>query len=208
MVKNILFDLDSTLYSAGFGLEKRVRERIYAFTAAYLGLSVKEAEAERGKNMDRYVTCLEWLTAEHGLTDIDSYFLAIHPENEADALVPDTQLRPFLKSLPAPLSILTNSSLVHTKRLLKILGVEDCFTRIFDICWNQFQGKPRPEVFKRTLAALNAEAGETLFIDDDRRHIDSFCSMGGRGILFDEFDAYPDYPHDRIRELKELNRFL
>jgi putative hydrolase of the HAD superfamily len=44
---SILFDLDSTLYSARFGLEQKVNRRVNEYLAGYLGLSLKEAWAVR-----------------------------------------------------------------------------------------------------------------------------------------------------------------
>jgi putative hydrolase of the HAD superfamily len=208
MIRHLLFDLDNTLYSAGLGLENNVRRRIFEFTAGYLGVSPEEAEAERQKTLTRYGTSLEWLISEKGLTDIDAYFLAVHPLDEADALPPDPRLRPFLEGLPCPLAILTNSPMEHAERFLSKLGVRDLFVHIFDMRGNGLKGKPRPEVFRRALDALGCGAESVLFIDDDRRHVGGYRAMGGRGVLFDEFGVRSAYPHERIRTLEELTWFL
>jgi putative hydrolase of the HAD superfamily len=203
MIKHILFDLDNTLYSCRSGLEAAVSRRVREYIAAYLGMSVEEAVAERRKRIDLYGTTLEWLMAEKGFTDIEDYYRTVHPEDEADTLEPDPELRAFLKSLPCPFSILTNANREHADRILKKLGVQDLFTEIFDMRRNGFRGKPRRDVFVSVLDAIGAAPEEVLFIDDIPKYLSGFLELGGRGILLDELDAFPDYPGERIRDLKK-----
>ncbi|MDR2103277.1 MAG: HAD-IA family hydrolase [Treponema sp.] len=208
MIKQLLFDLDNTLYSAQYGLEERVGRRVVEFTAQYLGLSRKEAIQRRLSRSPFYGTTLEWLLAEEGLTDIDAYFAAIHPEDEADDLEADPALRDFLEHLKLPKAICTNSPREHAVRILDKLQIRDLFPRIFDIRWNRFEGKPRAESFYRVLDALEAAPENTLFIDDYPKYLLGYLAIGGRGLLLDEADIHRDFPHQRIRELKELTAFL
>ncbi|GHV46532.1 hypothetical protein AGMMS49546_34720 [Spirochaetia bacterium] len=208
MIQRLLFDLDNTLYSARFGLEEKVAQRIIQYAAQYLRLSPEETAALRKKGETRYGTTLEWLIAEKGFADIEDYYRAVHPENEADTLPPDPELRSFLEALPCPKAILTNSNREHVDLILGKLGLEGLFTHIFDIRWNGFKGKPRPEVFLRALDALGAKPEDTLFIDDYPRYVEGFLAIGGKGVLLDEFDEHPDYPHPRIRKLEEVTQFL
>ncbi|MDR2495463.1 MAG: HAD-IA family hydrolase [Spirochaetaceae bacterium] len=208
MIKYVLFDLDNTLYSARHGLEDSVGKRIVTFVSHYLNIPPEEAMRERKKWITRYSTTLEWLVAEKGLTDIEGYYKTIHPEGEADFLPPDPHLRSFLQSLPIPCAILTNSPREHADRVLRRLGVEDLFTRVFDIRWNRFKGKPAPEVFRRVLDALGTAPDTTLFVDDIPRFVEGYQDLGGKGALLDEHDAYPDFPHRRIRSLREITGLL
>ncbi|MDR2518028.1 MAG: HAD-IA family hydrolase [Spirochaetaceae bacterium] len=209
MFKYVLFDLDNTLYSARHGLEDSVGRRIAGFVSNYLNLPPEEAMRERGQRITRYSTTLEWLMAEKGFTDIEGYYRTIHPEGEADLLPLDPALRPLLQSIPAPCAILTNSPKEHADRVLRRLGVEDLFTRVFDIRWNRFKGKPAAEVFLRVLAALGAEPETALFIDDLPRFVDGYRALGGAGVLLDEHGAYPDYPQGcRIHALAEIAGFF
>ncbi|MDR2633558.1 MAG: HAD-IA family hydrolase [Treponema sp.] len=204
----ILFDLDNTLYSPRYGLELNVGRRIADFLVAYLGLSLEEVLAQRRERLQHYGTTLEWLMAEKGYTDIEAYYEAIHPAGEADSLAPDPALRAFLESLPLPCGILTNSPREHADRILQRLDIADLFTHIFDLRWNGFKGKPHAEAFHRALQALGSLPETTLFIDDIPRCVTGYCALGGQGILLDEENAYPGYPHPRIRHLRELTGFL
>jgi putative hydrolase of the HAD superfamily len=208
MIQYLLFDLDNTLYSSRYGLEYNVGRRIVEYVASYLDLPPEEVIRQRRERLQAYGTTLEWLVAEKGLTDIEAYYRATHPVGEADSLPWNPQLRSFLQTLPVPLAILTNSPREHADRILNKLAISDLFTHIFDMRWNQFKGKPAPEVFYRALNTLGTKPETTLFIDDTPRYVKGYLEIRGKGLLLDEEDAYPDYPYDRIRSLPELTAFL
>ncbi|MDR3129926.1 MAG: HAD-IA family hydrolase [Treponema sp.] len=209
MIQYILFDLDNTLYPMSSGMEAALQKRIIGYVMPFLGLPTPEdAFKSRAEGITRHGTTLEWLIHEKGLKDIDGYYAAVHPEGEEDGLSPDKELRPFLESLPVPKAILTNSPREHSDRILKKLGIRDLFTHVFDMRWNGNRGKPLPSAFYRALDALGAAPAETLFIDDCPRYVEGYLALGGRGLLLDEQDAYPDFPHPRVRHLRDLRAFL
>lgn len=208
MIRYILFDLDNTLYSAHYGLEDNVSRRIIEFLAMHCGFSLEEAKRQHRELLKVYSTTAEWLITEKGLTDIEPYYAAIHPAGEADSLPRNPQLRSFLASLHLPLAILTNSPKEHADRILDKLAISDLFTHVFDIRWNRFRGKPAPETFHRVLDVLGTAPETTLFIDDIPHCVEGYLALGGKGLLLDEPDAYPAYPHDRIRTLPELTGFI
>ena len=208
MFQYLLFDLDNTLYSSRHGLEDNVRRRIREFSSGFLGISPDEAWRQRMALAGKYGTNLEWLMGEKGFTDVEAYLAAVHPPNEADSLPADPELRAFLAGLPIPKAILTNSPREHAELILSRLGITDLFTHIFDIRRNGYKGKPRPEVFMRALDILGVKAQDVLFIDDSPSYVESFIAFGGSGLLMDENDLHGDYPHPRIRELKELARYI
>jgi len=208
MIQHILFDLDCTLYSVSYGLEEKVFARMMQYVARYLDISVEQARAERNKQNNRYGTTLEWLMAEKKFSAIDDYLVSVHPEDEADTLRPDPELRHFLKSLPCPCSILTNSPGFHAVRIVKKLELEGVFYKIFDIEGNRMRGKPHASSFHRALDTLGLKPEEVLFVDDVPRYVEGYLAIGGRGLLLDERNAHADYPHERIKDIQELARFL
>ncbi|MDR1100699.1 MAG: HAD-IA family hydrolase [Treponema sp.] len=208
MIQYILFDLDNTLYSARYGLEDNVHRRIRDFLAAYLGVSPEEAWQQRAERLHDYGTTLEWLSFERGFTDIEAYFALVHPEDEADALPPDPALRAFLESLPQAKAILTNSPREHADRIIGKLGLSGLFTHIFDIRSNGLKGKPHAEAFFRAFEDMGSSPEETLFIDDTPAYVEGCRALGGKGVLLDEYDAWPDYRYPKIRDLRELEAVL
>ena len=208
MIRHILFDLDNTLYSADYGLEDRFLDRIEEFTSSFLGMGREECEPLRREALKRYGTTLEWLSAEKGLTAIDDYFAFMHPENEADCLPPNPELRQFLEELPCSCSVLTNSPRFHAERIIKKLELEGIFQNMFDIVSNGLRGKPHESAFRMALDTLGLKAEEALFIDDFPRYVNGYILINGKGILLDENDVHKNYPYEKIRDLREITRFL
>jgi putative hydrolase of the HAD superfamily len=208
MITQLIFDLDNTLYPARYGLEDRVHDRLFAYIAGFLNMPLEAAREERRKYIDRYGSTLEWLLVCKGFTDVEDYFRAVHPEDEADGLPFDPELGPFLEGLHLPLAILTNSPREHADRILEKLQIRHLFPRIFDIRFHRFRGKPHPEAFLHTLEVLGKRPEETIFVDDYVNYVQSFNALGGQGVLIDEFDRFPTFPGRRIRSIKEIGTIL
>jgi FMN phosphatase YigB (HAD superfamily) len=51
---------------------------------------------------------------------------------------------------------------------------------------------------------MGAAPGDILFVDDSPSYVDGCLAARGKGVLLDEYDAWPDYPGLRIRNLREL----
>jgi len=158
--------------------------------------------------MKLYGTTLEWLVTEKGFTEVEEYFAFIHPENEADSLPPDQELRHFLEGLPCGCSVLTNAPLVHADRIIRKLEFEGVFKQIITIESHGLRGKPHASAYYRALDALGLKPEEALFVDDIPRYVNGYIDIGGKGILIDEDDLHQNYPHEKIRSLCELTRFL
>ena len=210
MIRHILFDLDNTLYSTNSGLEKFFITRVRQYASAWLGLSLEEFDPmwDKAINSKAYGTTLEWLCAEKGFTDTDDYFAHMHPEGETDSLKPDPELRKFLLDLPCPSSILTNSPDFHAERVLKRLELEGIFQHLFDIKSNGLKGKPSAQSFQNALDVIGLSPAEVLFVDDIPRYVNGFLVMGGRGILLDENDKHTNYPNEKIKNIREITKFL
>ena len=208
MTGYLLFDLDNTLYSCRYGLEEKVRSRIQDFCSVYLGINSGEVWKQRVEHGGKYGTTLEWLMEDKGFTDVEAYMAALHPEDEAEILPPDPVLRSFLESVSIPKAILTNSPMEHADRILDKLDINGLFTHVFDIRYFGFKGKPHHDVYRKTLSVLGVNVSDVLFIDDHPGYTKNFITFGGRALLLDENDTVENYPHPKIRELKELTRYL
>jgi len=208
MIRHILFDVDNTLYSARYGLEEAVTQRVREFVLLWMGPPQDENERIWREGYRRYGTTVEWMMQERGFTAFDEYQAFIHPEGEVDALLPDPELRSFLESLPCPCSVLTNAPRFHADRVIEKLKLEGVFQNIFDLVGNGREGKPKASVFRRVLDILELTPNEVLFVDDVPRYVEGYLALGGRGLLLDEMGIYNDYPHERIHKLQEISRFL
>ena len=208
MIRHILFDLDNTLYSANWGLDDFFIKRLREYTSDWLGLPWEECEPLWREAMKRYGTTLEWLVAEKGFTAVDEYFAYMHPDYEADSLPPDPELRRFIEGLPCACSVLSNAPMLHVDRIIRKLELEGLFQQVTAIEAHELRGKPHASAFYRALDALGLKPEEVLFVDDIPRYVNGYIALGGKGILFDENDVHQNYPHEKIKNLRELTRFL
>jgi len=208
MTKALMLDLDNTLYSESTGMERAVLGRINEYVSRYLGWPPEETNARRREGAKRFGTTLEWLVFEKGLKDTEGYFSYTHPEGEESCLSPDPRLRDFLDSLRCPKIVLTNAPMEHALRVLRTLGVEDCFSGIFDIKFNGLVGKPHPKSYLRALEASGLSAETTVFIDDSPISVRGYLALGGRAILKDEGRRFAASGLERIESLEELPAIL
>lgn len=203
-----MFDLDNTLYSEKNGMERRVLERINDYVSRYLGWPPEETNAKRREGARRFGTTLEWLVFEKGLKDVEGYFASTHPEGEEACLSVDPGLQALLDSLDYPKIVLTNAPMEHAERVMKALGIEDRFARVFDIKYNGLVGKPHPKSYLRALEASGFSPETTVFIDDSPKYIKGYLALGGRAILKDEGERFADLGFERILSLDELPALL
>lgn len=208
MIRYLLFDLDNTLYPSSTPIEEDLLRRMNEYTALVLDLPFEEARERRLKEMPRYGTTLEWLMSEYGFTDSEAYFSAVHPEGEEECIEPNPALGDFLRSLPYPKAVFTNSTREHSERVLRRLGFPDVFEHTFDIRFNHLKGKPHPAAGLRVCAALGVKPSETLFVDDVPRYVRGFTECGGFGVLLDDRNRHYDVDSPRIASLYELEALL
>ncbi|WP_037570936.1 HAD-IA family hydrolase [Spirochaeta cellobiosiphila] len=207
-MKYLLFDLDNTLYQGSWGFSEAINQRMNEFVANYLGVTIEEALVLRKENK-RYGTTLEWLRKTKGLTDITSFFDAVHPKNIHKYLKRERNLTQMLSSLKLPMSILTNAPRDHALRVLDYLEITHCFEHIFDIEYNNLKGKPHISSYTKALDVAHYTIENTLFIDDHPKYLYPFQEMGGHVLLVDEYDnEYKKHPFPHINNIFDLPLYL
>ena len=182
-LRYLLLDLDKTVYPASSTLGREIDDRMTGYVARALGVSTEEAHEMRTVNFPRFGSTIRWLMEAHGLEDPEAFLLPTHPEDVAPFLVPDAGVRAALEAIPLPKSILTNAISEHAERVLAFYGIRDLFERVFDLRFNGYRGKPDPEAYRRTLAALGRAPAEVLFVDDYPVYLEPFRAMGGQVLL-------------------------
>jgi putative hydrolase of the HAD superfamily len=208
MLRFVLLDLDNTLYPESLGMDRDIVKRMNAYVADYFGVSAHRALEMRREHARKYGTTLEWLMAEHGFSDTEGYFAAVHPDGEEYCLEKDPELARALDAVNLPKAVLTNSPSEHAVRVLRKLGVADRFEAIYDIRFNALQGKPHAGAYLRACRASGVGVDETLFVDDMPKYARGFIEVGGRALLVDEADRFADEDLPRIRSLAELPAYI
>lgn len=186
MIEHLLLDMDNTLYPASGGMDAGISSRMLQFVAEFLAIPLEEAVELRAKKVPNFGTTLEWLTLDHGLSNTQAYFDAVHPENELDELQKDSTLRPYLLSLGLPMTLLTNAPMAHATRVLSFFNISDIFLGVYDLTYHDGKGKPHPESFLNTLRDVGKTIAETLFVDDHPKYVRGYKALGGNAVIVDE----------------------
>lgn len=181
-IEHLLFDLDNTLYSCTAKMDESIGRRMTQCVADFFSVSFEEAGKLRRENIRNFSTTLEWLRSE-GFTDIEGFFAKVHPENEADDLPSDPDLRPLLESIKIPKSILTNAPREHAERVLNKLNVRNLFDAITDIRDCNLMGKPYKAAYEIALAKTGSCIANTVFLDDQFKYCDGYIASGGTAVV-------------------------
>ncbi|OAY55786.1 uncharacterized protein LOC110610844 [Manihot esculenta] len=192
----LIFDLDDTLYSSKLGIAEALRKNIDDFLVEKCGFAENKASTLRVELFKTYGSSLAGLRALGYDIDADDYHSFVHGRLPYDLIKPDGQLRNLLCSIPQRKIIFTNSDRVHAIKVLKRLGLEDCFDQI--ICFETMNPnlsksmrpdefpvllKPSMDAMKIALQAANVDPRRTLFLDDNARNVAAGKAMGLQTVL-------------------------
>ena len=105
------------------------------------------------------------------------------------------------------LAVISNAD-GRVERVLSRCGIAECFEAITDSGIVGIE-KPRPEIFEAALNAMQARAGESLYVGD----VYSVDYVGARNagmeaVLLDVSGAYRDREVPRVESLEQLETFL
>ena len=176
-IRHWLFDLDDTLYPASTGLFGHVSKRITKRIAATLGVDETEARVRQRALWRQYGTSLRGLMVEQGV-DPEPFLADVHDVPVEEILAPDPELDAMLARLPGERHVFTNGPSEFVHRVLKRLGVDPRFNRVFDIRHSGFVPKPDPQPFLRAQEALGARSSEILLIDDSPQNLARARALG------------------------------
>jgi putative hydrolase of the HAD superfamily len=181
----ILFDLDNTIYPLGSGVMELISQRISRFMAEQMGLPPDEVNRLRHDYWVQYGTTLRGLQIHHGV-DPEEYLAFVHDIPVEDLLHPDPELDWMLAELAPEKTIFTNATTEHARRVLRALGVERHFSRVFDIRFLDYRSKPNEDAYRRVLDALSVAAEQCLLVEDSARNIEPARALGMKTVLVGE----------------------
>ena len=202
----ILCDLDRTVYPLDSTIFAEINRRMSRFVADLLRVDLAEADRLRAGRLPKYGSTLGWLLQEHDLGDPEEFLSYTHPTDVGRYMDPDPAVASALESIDLPKSILTNSPMEHALRVLRYLGLEQHFERVFDLRYNEYTGKPSQTTYHMVLDDIGRAPPEVLFIDDSPLYARGFRDIGGQVLLVSNDGEAPDLP--RIASLTELPAYL
>ena len=180
--KSLYFDLDDTLYPASSGLWNAIRDRMNIYMQRMIDLPLAEIITLRQSYLEKYGTTLRGLQA-HFDVDQDEYLSFVHDLPLEKFIQPNPNLRTLILSLPQRRWIFTNADGNHARRVITILGLEDCFDGIIDIRAIDFACKPDEIAYERALTITGDNPVECIIFDDALRNLAPAREMGFYTIL-------------------------
>ncbi|CAL9194126.1 uncharacterized protein C24B11.05-like isoform X3 [Musa acuminata AAA Group] len=139
----LLFDLDDTLYPLSSGIAAECRRNIGDYLVEKLGIEESKISDLCNLLYKNYGTTMAGLRAIGYSFDYDDYHRFVHGRLPYENLKADPVLGPLLLSLPLRKVVFTNADKAHAAKVLKKLGLEDCFEGI--ICFETLN----PPTFSR-----------------------------------------------------------
>lgn len=205
--ESLYFDLDDTLYPASSGLWDAIRGRMNIYMQKFIDRPVDEIAKIRQQYLEQYGTTLRGLQAYYEV-DTEEYLAFVHDLPLEEFIKPDPQLRQLILSLPQKRWIFTNSDRNHASRVLKILGLDDCFDGIIDILAVEFACKPDKAAYQKALQiGRDDDPQRCVIFDDSLRNLAPARELGFFTILVGKNGSDPQV--DRvIPSLHELTHHL
>lgn len=179
----LFFDLDDTLYPASTGLWEAIRQRMHTYMKKRIDLPDEQLAALRQYYLENFGTTLRGLQNDYQI-DADEYLAYVHDLPLETFIKPDPHLRDLLLKMQTRRWIFTNADANHARRVLNILGLQDCFEGIIDIRALAFTCKPDPEAYQRALALAGEDDPRgCILLDDSPRNLAPAHQMGFGTVL-------------------------
>lgn len=210
-INYILFDLDETLYPKETGLMDVVNQRINEYMRLRLGIPASQVLELRERYYRRYGTTSRGLYRHHHL-DVHDYLVYVHDLPVEEYLLPDPFLDEVLGSIEAEKAVFTNSPRDYVQRVLRALGVERHFDRIFDIYFLEQINKPDKRAYLKVIKALETDGQDCLIVDDLATNLKPGKELGmvtvlvgddPKGSLWEKEEGV-DFVIPRVTELERI----
>ncbi|KAL1973022.1 hypothetical protein VTN31DRAFT_6564 [Thermomyces dupontii] len=209
----LFFDIDNCLYSRGSKIHDMMQELIDIFFVKHLSLTIEDATMLHQKYYKEYGLAIQGLTRHHKIDPLE-FNREVDDALPLDRILrPDARLRRFLLDLDRSRVkpwLLTNAYVTHAKRVVRLLGVEDCFEGLTycDYAAERLVCKPNEEMWEKAEREAGAESvDKCFFVDDSHLNCRHAQARGWTAVHFVEPDLpVPEAPASKymIRDLEEL----
>ena len=176
-----VFDLDNTLYPPGLDLWRQIDEKMRAYIANFLGLTLDQAFALQKGYYKRYGTSLRGLMIEHAM-DPDDFLAHVHAIDLV-SLDAAPALGDALGELPGRKLVYTNGSRGHAEQVLAKLGISHHFADVHDIVAAEFNPKPEEVAYRGFLKAHDVDPARAAMFEDLARNLEVPHLLGMRTVL-------------------------
>ena len=167
--KNLLLDLDGTVYQDLESVFGQVSKLMTKYISETLSVDLKKAKELQTNYFYKYNTSLNGLMIHHDIPPKE--FLKYVHDIDLSFMKKDLVLREELENLDMRKLIFTNGSTDHAKNVLSHLGIDDLFENIFDITDAEYQPKPEPRAFDLMTKKFDLDPSETIYVEDIAKNL-------------------------------------
>lgn len=171
-----IFDLDNTLYPSSARLFLAVDQRIAGYIAELLGVDAVSARKLQKEYFYTYGTTLRGLMTLHGI-DPTAYMDYVH-DVDLTPVTANPRLDAALAALPGRKIVFTNASVLHARRVMGRLGVQDRFEDVFDIVAADYCPKPQMQAYHGILARYRLDPARCVMVEDMARNLEPAAALG------------------------------
>jgi putative hydrolase of the HAD superfamily len=205
-IRDWVFDLDNTLYSAESTMYDAIGQRMTAYVARATGLDPVAAEALQERYFLEYGATVVGLVRHHAIDAAD--FLADVHDVDASLVMPDPELRTLIDALPGRKFVFTNGGGSHAQRMIARLGLDGAFADIVDIEAVALEPKPQAGAYRRLIERCGLDPAHTILVEDTLRNLIPAAELGFLTVLVGAVhpDPLPPYVHHMAHDLKDFLR--
>ena len=186
--KLLIFDLDGTLYPAG-EYTRHIRKNLFKFMHEH-GMvdDLETAEAVWRPLFLRYNQSYKGLVSGGFQFDRDQYWKQ-HREGGELFVRRDEGLIETLRKMPFEKVIFTNCREAEAIDMLRILGVEDLFSKVYGADFLGDTCKPEEDSFTKVTDDLNASGKDMYFFEDSIKNLKTGKKFGMKTVLIEGMTA-------------------
>ena len=208
-IRHWVFDLDNTLYPNTTNLFSKIDVLMCKFIEDNLRVSSEEALSIKDTYFHEHGTTLNGLIKNHKINAEE--FLEFVHNIDYSLLQKDLDLANEIKKLPGEKIIFTNGTKKHAQKVMKQLGIENNFEKIFDIIDAEFIPKPEIVPYKKMISIFEIDTKNSIFIEDIAKNLLPAHELGMKTAWVENEDLYCKAGFDGKHvhyKVKKLSDFL
>ena len=185
MIRNLVFDVDGTLYPVSDGVEDESEALCVKFFEEKLNFSHEEALKKINQMRQQYYYEAEGMEETFGVSQEE--YLEYVCAAKAERVRPNIELQNLLRALPYRKFILTDATKLHALDILQKLQVDNkVFEKIFDAKDGEFAYKYREAMFEKFFEVCQVVPEEAIFFDDKLSCLKQAKLLGMKTVLITE----------------------
>ena len=208
-IRHWIFDLDNTLYPNTTNLFDKIDTLMCKFIEDNLNVTPQESLKIKDTYFHEHGTTLNGLMQNHKI-DAEKFLDFVH-DIDYSLLTEDIALGEQIQKLPGEKIIFTNGTRKHAKKVTQQLGIENNFSKIFDIVDANFIPKPKIEPYHALIATHSIDAQNSIFIEDIAKNLLPAHELGMKTAWVESDDSYCKQGYDGKHvhyTIKNLTDFL